>query len=86
MDSRWQLPLPQGKDETVNVVICYHSDQWIPITCFRYSEALVLSRRASLKGKELLLFPAGLNIENENILLSEFSCCQTKLDSSTYYF
>ena len=86
MDSRWQLPLPQGKDETVNVVVCYHSNRWIPLTCFHYSEALILSRKASLKGKELLLFPAGLNLENENILLSEFSCCKTQLGSSTSYF
>jgi hypothetical protein len=86
MDSRWKLPLPQGKDETVNVVVCYHSKRWIPLTCFRYSEALILFRRASIKGKELLLFPASLNLENENILLSEFSSCRTQLGSSTYYF
>ncbi len=86
MNSRWQLPLPLGKDETVNVIVCYHSNQWIPLTCFCYSEALVLSRRASLKGKELLLFPAGLNLENENILLSEFSCCQTQFGCSSDYF
>jgi len=61
----------------VNIVVCYHSAHWIPLTCFSYSEALRLSRKASLKGKELLLFPAGLNIENQNILLSGFSCCKT---------
>jgi hypothetical protein len=77
MDSSWQLPLPLEDAESVNIVVCYHSAQWIPLTCFSYSEALSLSRKASLKGKELLLFPAGLNLENQNILLSGFSCCQT---------
>ena len=83
MDSRWQLPLLPEEDETVNVVVCYHSKQWIPITCFSYSEALLLSRRASIRGREMLLFPAGLKLENENILLSELSCCQTKICSFT---
>jgi len=77
MDSSWQLPLPLEEAESVNIVVCYHSAQWIPLTCFSYTEALMLSRKASLKGKELLLFPAGLNLENQNILLPGFSCCQT---------
>jgi hypothetical protein len=83
MDSCWQLPLLSEEDETVDVVVCYHSCQWIPIRCFSYSEALVLSRRASLRGKELLLFPSGLNLENQNILLSEMCCCQTQMGSYT---
>ena len=68
---------PLEEDESVNIVVCYHSAQWIPLTCFSYSEALMLSRKALLKGKELLLFPAGLKLENQNILLPGFSCCQT---------
>ena len=88
MNSSWQIPLPLEGDEPVNIVVCYHSAHWIPLTCFSYSEALRFSRKASLKGKELLLFPAGLNIENQNILLSRFSCYKTrlKLNSSTFCF
>ncbi len=86
MDSCWQLPLSLGKDETLKVVACYHSNQWIPLICFSYSEALALSRRASLKGKELLLFPAGLNLEKQNILLAGFSCCQTQLKLNSSIF
>ena len=68
---------PLEEDESVNIVVCYHSAQWIPLACFSYSEALMLSRKALLKGKELLLLPAGLKLENQNILLPGFSCCQT---------
>ena len=84
MDSCWQLPLLWEEDETVEVVVCYHSNHWIPITCFSYSEALVLARKASLRGKELILYPCGLNLENQNILLSDRCCCQTQFCSYNY--
>jgi hypothetical protein len=33
MNSSWQLPLPLEGDEPVNIVVCYHSAHWIPLTC-----------------------------------------------------
>ena len=71
MGSLWQLPLPAQEDTTLPVVVYFYSDFWIPITCFCLSEAIALYRKALLKGKEILVFPTGLDLETENILLTE---------------
>lgn len=71
MDSYWHNPLPLGEYATVPAVIYFHSDYWIPITCFSYSEAIALYRKALPKGKEILVFPPGLELETKNIFLTE---------------
>ena len=71
MNSPWQTPLPTGEYITYQVVVYFHSEFWIPMTCFCLSEALDLYHKALLKGKKLLVFPLGLNLETKNILLSE---------------
>lgn len=71
MDSPWQNPLPIDDYTTRQVVVYFHSDCWIPITCFGLSEAIALYRKALLRGRGLFVFPSGLNLEAENILLSE---------------
>ncbi len=73
MVSPWQLPLPTGEYTTVRVVVCFYSTRWIPISCFSYTEAIALYRKALLKGMEILVFPMGLDLETENILLTESS-------------
>jgi hypothetical protein len=71
MDSPWQNPLPIDDHTTRQVVVYFHSGFWIPITCFGLSEAIALYRKALLRGKEIFLFPPGLNLETKNILLSQ---------------
>ncbi len=73
MGSLWQLPLPAEEDTALPVVVYFYSDLWIPITCFCLSEAIALYRKALLKGKEILVYPAGLDLETKNILLTESS-------------
>jgi hypothetical protein len=77
--SAWQLPLPEREYATLRVVVYFYSDRWIPITCFSYTEALALYRKALLKGKEIFLFPTGLDLETKNILLAESSGKPDKL-------
>jgi hypothetical protein len=71
VDSYWHNPLPQGEYATVRAVTYIHSDFWIPITCFSYGEAITLYRKALPKGKEILVFPPGLELETKNIFLTE---------------
>lgn len=71
MDSPWQNPLPIDDHTNRQVVVYFHSDFWIPITCFGLSEAIALYRKALQRGKELFVFPPGLNLETKNILLPE---------------
>lgn len=78
MDSPWQNPLPLDDDSTRQVVVYFHSDFWIPITCFGLSEAITLYRKALLRGKELFVFPPGLNLEDQNILLPEIRTWQNE--------
>jgi hypothetical protein len=71
VDTRWQNPLPLGEYATIPAVVCVHSDLWIPITCLSYSEAIALYHKALPKGKEILVFPPGLELETKNIFLTE---------------
>lgn len=70
MDSPWKNPLPKDEFTTRQVVVYFHSDFWIPINCFGLNEAISLYRKALLRGKELFVFPSGLDLETQNI----FSC------------
>ncbi len=81
MDSPWQLPIPIADDTTRRVVVYFYSDRWIPIPCFCLSEAIALYRKALVQGKQILVFPVGLNLETENILLTESHSLQGKLAS-----
>ena len=73
MGSLWQLPLPAQEDTTLPVVVYFYSDFWIPITCFCLSEAIALYRKALRQGKEICVFPLGLQLETKNILAGEAS-------------
>lgn len=81
MDSPWKNPLPIGERKTSRVVVYYYSDFWIPITYFSYGEAIALHQKARRQGKEILVFPPGLNLETKNILLPEASGLQDELVS-----
>ncbi len=71
MVSLWHNPLPTGDYTNSPVVVYYYSNFWIPITGFKYSEAMALYRKARRQGKEILVFPPGLNLETKNIFLTE---------------
>jgi hypothetical protein len=43
------------------------------MTCFCLNEAISLYRKAMLHGKEIFVFPLGLDLETKNILSSESS-------------
>lgn len=81
MNSPWQNPLPREEQITNQVVVYFHSDFWIPIPCFCLSEALALYRKALLQGKELFVFPTGLDLETKNIFLSQLPGWQDELVS-----
>lgn len=70
MNSPWQNPLPKDEVTTSQVVVYFHSEFWIPINCFGLQEAIALYRKALLRGKELFVFPSGLELETKDI----FSC------------
>ncbi len=81
MFSPWHNPLPTREYTANQVVVYYHSGFWIPITCFSYSEAIALYRKAQRQGKDIFVFPPGLNLETKNILLPEASGLQDELVS-----
>ncbi len=85
MRSPWQLPLPDEEYATRPVVVYFYSDRWIPMTCFCLNEAISLYRKGLLQGKKISVFPAGLDLETENILLTEASCLPDKLASQFAY-
>lgn len=43
------------------------------MTCFCLDEAIALYRKAMHRGKEIFVFPLGLELETKNILSSESS-------------
>lgn len=73
MSSPWQNPLPAEEYANSPVVVYFHSDHWIPMTCFCLNEAIALYRKAMHRGKEIFVFPLGLELETKNILSSESS-------------
>ncbi|MGB5962696.1 MAG: hypothetical protein WBG73_18805 [Coleofasciculaceae cyanobacterium] len=58
--SPWKSPLPVGEHKQCSVVVYFHSEIWIPISCFSLAEAIALYKKARLLGKELLIYPADL--------------------------
>lgn len=48
------------------VVVYYYSSRWIPIMFYSYSDAIALHHKARLSGKELYLFPPGLDPNDFN--------------------
>jgi hypothetical protein len=81
VDSPWQNPLPTAEYTTSQVVVYFHSEYWIPITCFCLSEALALYSKALVRGKKLLVFPPGLELETKNIFLTQSSELHTDVSS-----
>lgn len=73
MRSPWQNPLPLGKEANHPVVVFLYSDRWIPVTCFCLNEGIALYRKAMRQGKEVFVFPLGLELETKNILSHESS-------------
>jgi hypothetical protein len=82
--SHWQLPLPVGDYTQNRVVIYFYSDRWIPIPGFHLNEAITLYRKGTRLGKEILVFPPDLNLENKNIFSNELSCSSGELASKLY--
>ena len=83
MDSPWQNPLPTGEYTARKVVVYFYSERWIPIAYFCLSEAITLYRKALPKGKEIVVFPAGLDLEAKNILSTELPGVQNKFVSKS---
>jgi hypothetical protein len=71
VDSPWQNSLPIGADAKNKVVVFFYSEFWIPVSSFCLSEAITLHQKAFFKGKEIVVFPTGLDLEHKNIFLSE---------------
>jgi hypothetical protein len=53
----------------------------MPIRCLGYSEARALYRKGLLKGKGIFVFPPHVELETENILLTESYSWSGKLTS-----
>lgn len=79
MSSPWQNPLPFEEYAKKPVVVFFYSDRWIPIPCFCLNEALTLYQKALRQGKEIVVFPRGLDLETKNILCNESSCWPREL-------
>ena len=61
MDSSWSLPLPLKEYAMSRVTVYFYSDRWVPIKYCSLEKAILLHHKASLEGKEILLFPANVD-------------------------
>jgi hypothetical protein len=61
MVSPWSSPLPLGEYTPCKVVVYFHSRRWIPIMFYSLVDAIALCYEAIPEGKELFVFPPGLN-------------------------
>lgn len=85
MVSPWSIPMPLEDYTKSLVVVYFYSDRWIPISCFKLTEAIALYRKGLQKGKEIFVFPPGLDLEAKNILLSQSPSLQDELASQLAY-
>jgi hypothetical protein len=81
MNTPLQNRLPLEDYAKSRVVVYFYSDRWIPISCFKLTEAIALSRKGLLKGKEIFVFPPGLDLETKNIFLTESHSLQDEIAS-----
>jgi hypothetical protein len=81
MNTPFQNRLPLEDYAKSRVVVYFYSDRWIPISCFKLTEAIALYRKGMIKGKEIFVFPPGLELETKNILLSQSPSLQDELAS-----
>lgn len=61
VDSSWSLPLPLKEYAMSRVTVYFYSDRWVPIKYCSLEKAILLHQKASLEGKEILLFPANID-------------------------
>ena len=85
MNTPFQNRLPLEDYAKSRVVVYFYSDRWIPISCFKLTEAIALYRKGLQKGKEIFVFPPGLELETKNILLSQSPSLQDELASQLAY-
>jgi len=85
MNTPFQNRLPLEDYAKSRVVVYFYSDRWIPISCFKLTEAIALYRKGLQKGKEIFVFPPGLDLEAKNILLTQSPCLQDALASQLAY-
>jgi hypothetical protein len=81
MNTPFHNRLPLEDYAKSRVVVYFYSDRWIPISCFKLTEAIALYRKGMIKGKEIFVFPPGLDLETKNILLSQSPSLQDELAS-----
>ncbi len=74
VDSSWYVALPLKEYAMSRVTVYFYSDRWVPIKFCSLGKAILLHQKASLEGKEILLFPVNLdpnqfsNSFNQNVL------------------
>lgn len=66
--SPWINLLPVGEHTTSPVIVYFYSDRWIPMTCFSLVEAIALYRKGLSLGKEILIYPPGLDPFTERVV------------------
>ncbi|MDZ8240463.1 MAG: hypothetical protein RMZ69_25480 [Nostoc sp. ChiQUE01a] len=64
VDSSWYLPLPLKEYAMSRVTVYFYSDGWVPIKYCSLQKAILLSDKAKLEGKEILVFPPDLDPNN----------------------
>ncbi|MDZ8027316.1 MAG: hypothetical protein RMY36_002350 [Nostoc sp. SerVER01] len=64
VDSSWYLPLPLKEYAMSRVTVYFYSDGWVPIKYCSLQKAVLLSHKAKLEGKEILVFPPDLDPNN----------------------
>lgn len=65
--SLWKNPIPFKEHAKRPVVVYFHSDKWIPISCFSLDEAILLYRKALFLGKEILVYPPVLELSAQGL-------------------
>ncbi|MBW4549476.1 MAG: hypothetical protein KME25_34530 [Symplocastrum torsivum CPER-KK1] len=59
--SLWHVPLPLGSSKNSRVVVYFYNDRWFPITFYTLADAIALHHQAVREGRELVVFPPGLD-------------------------
>ena len=61
VDSSGSIPLPLKEYAMSRVTVYFYSDGWVPIKYCSLKKAILLHQKAKLEGKEIFLFPIGLD-------------------------
>jgi hypothetical protein len=59
--SPWRNSIPVENSPRSPVVVYFYSNRWIPMKCFSLAEAIALYHKAISLGKQIIVYPPGLD-------------------------